>query len=213
MIDWATCSAVESSREVVSGAWVFRGTRVPIAAMFENLESGATLADFIQWFPGVSVEQAKAVLEHAAQGSLSPAWMRILFDQGTPAPLRALLVGHDVTTAYERGWSRLQNAELLAVADEQYFEALITTDRNLRYQQNLSGRAIAIVVLSTTSWPRIQLAANLIVAALASLPSGGYAEVEIPWRSTKADAGEGLGSGALVTNRKDALSSARRLMY
>lgn len=73
MIDWSTCNAVESSPDVVSGAWVFRGTRVPIAALFENLESGASLAEFVQWFPGVSLEQAKRVLEHAAQGSLTAA--------------------------------------------------------------------------------------------------------------------------------------------
>ena len=73
MIDWSTCPAVESHPDVVSGAWVFRGTRVPIAALFENLEGGATLADFVHWFPGVSEEQAKRVLEHAAQGSLAPA--------------------------------------------------------------------------------------------------------------------------------------------
>ena len=73
MIDWPTCQAVESNRDVVSGAWVFRGTRLPIAALFENLESGATLAEFVEWFPGVSLAQAKAVLEHAELGSLAPA--------------------------------------------------------------------------------------------------------------------------------------------
>jgi uncharacterized protein (DUF433 family) len=73
MIDWSTCSAVESHPDVVSGAWVFRGTRVPIAALFENLEGGATLMDFVAWFPGVTLEQAKRVLEHAAHGSLAPA--------------------------------------------------------------------------------------------------------------------------------------------
>ena len=73
MIDWSTCQVVESHPDVVSGAWVFRGTRVPIAALFENLEGGATLADFVDWFPGVSEALAKRVLEHAAQGSLAPA--------------------------------------------------------------------------------------------------------------------------------------------
>jgi uncharacterized protein (DUF433 family) len=73
MIDWSSCPAVESHPDVYSGAWVFTGTRVPIAALFENLESGATLAEFIEWFPGVEFEQAKRVLEHAAQGSLTAA--------------------------------------------------------------------------------------------------------------------------------------------
>ena len=67
MIDWSTCAAVERYPDRVSGAWVFRGTRVPVAALFENLEDGAQLADFVRWFPGVTIEQARVVLEHAAQ--------------------------------------------------------------------------------------------------------------------------------------------------
>ena len=67
MIDWTTCSAVQRDPERVSGAWVFRGTRVPVAALFENLEDGAQLSEFLEWFPGVTLEQARAVLEHAAR--------------------------------------------------------------------------------------------------------------------------------------------------
>jgi uncharacterized protein (DUF433 family) len=73
MIDWSTCAAVERDPERVSGAWVFRGTRVPVAALFENLEDGAPVAQFIEWFPGVTLEQARAVLEHAALSALAPA--------------------------------------------------------------------------------------------------------------------------------------------
>ena len=73
MIDWSTCPAVERSPERVSGAWVFRGTRVPVAALFENLEDGALVSQFVEWFPGVSIEQARAVLEHAARSALAPA--------------------------------------------------------------------------------------------------------------------------------------------
>ncbi len=73
MIDWSTCPAVECHPDVLSGAWVFRSSRVPVAALFENLEAGATLAEFVQWFPGVSLEQAKSVLEHAARSSLAAA--------------------------------------------------------------------------------------------------------------------------------------------
>lgn len=71
LIDWSTCPAVERTPELVSGAWVFRGTRVPVAALFENLEDGAQVSEFVQWFPGVSLEQARAVLEHAAQSTLT----------------------------------------------------------------------------------------------------------------------------------------------
>ena len=67
MLDWSTCPAVERDPQKVSGAWVFRGTRVPVSALFENLEGGATVDQFLQWFPGVTREQTDAVLEHAAR--------------------------------------------------------------------------------------------------------------------------------------------------
>jgi uncharacterized protein (DUF433 family) len=67
MIDWSSCLAVERDPERVSGAWVFRGTRVPVTALFQNLEDGAQVSDFIVWFPGVTLEQVRAVLEHAAR--------------------------------------------------------------------------------------------------------------------------------------------------
>ena len=66
MSHWSTCPAVDRDPEKVSGAWLFRGTRVPVAALFENLEDGAQLSDFVAWFPGVTLEQARAVLEHVA---------------------------------------------------------------------------------------------------------------------------------------------------
>jgi uncharacterized protein (DUF433 family) len=67
MSNWSICSAVERDPQKVSGMWVFRGTRVPVAALFENLEDGAQLADFLAWFPGVTEQQARAVLEHVAR--------------------------------------------------------------------------------------------------------------------------------------------------
>ena len=73
MIDWSTCSAVERDPKRVSGAWVFRGTRVPIAALFENLEHGADVSKFVEWYPGVSAQQAREVLEHAARSALASA--------------------------------------------------------------------------------------------------------------------------------------------
>ena len=106
--------------------------------------------------------------------------MRILFDQGTPVPLRQSLTHHEVTTAYEREWSRLKNGELLETAEEQGFEVLITTDSNLRYQQDLRSRRIAVVVLSTPSWPRIQRAIATVVSAVDAASQGSYTEVEIP---------------------------------
>lgn len=70
MLDWTTCRAVERNPEKLSGAWVFRGTRVPVSALFANLEGGATVDEFMEWFPGVTREQVNLVLEHAA-GSLA----------------------------------------------------------------------------------------------------------------------------------------------
>ena len=69
MIDWSTCEYVQQSSERVSGVWVFEGTRVPVSALFENLEDGAQINEFVEWFPGVSIEQVKGVLEHAARSS------------------------------------------------------------------------------------------------------------------------------------------------
>lgn len=71
MIDWSSCAAVERDPSRVSGAWVFRSTRVPVAALFENLEDAASVNDFVQWFPGVTAEQVRAVLEHAARSSMA----------------------------------------------------------------------------------------------------------------------------------------------
>ena len=73
MIDWSTCPAVERDPARVSGAWVFRGTRVQVAALFENLEDDASVHDFLGWFPGVTADQARAVLDHAARSALEAA--------------------------------------------------------------------------------------------------------------------------------------------
>jgi uncharacterized protein (DUF433 family) len=67
MIDWTSCAAVERNPGHVSGAWVFRGTRAPVEALFQNLEDGASAADFVRWFPGVTADQVRVVLEHAAR--------------------------------------------------------------------------------------------------------------------------------------------------
>lgn len=69
MLDWTTCPAVECDPAKLSGAWVFRGTRVPVSALFENLEGGATVEQFLSWFPGVGRAQVDAVLEHAARSA------------------------------------------------------------------------------------------------------------------------------------------------
>jgi len=106
--------------------------------------------------------------------------VRILLDQGTPVPLRHELTRHQVSTTYELGWSELNNGELLDAAESGGFAVLVTTDSNLRYQQNLAARKIAIVVLLTTSWPRIRKALPSIADAIDAAKPGSYAEVGIP---------------------------------
>lgn len=101
--------------------------------------------------------------------------MRILFDQGTPVPLREHFPGHGVVTAYEKGWSTLRNGELLALA-EAHFDVLVTTDRNLRFQQDVAARKLAIVVLPTTSWPRLRPVATRIAEFVEAAPPGRISE-------------------------------------
>jgi len=103
--------------------------------------------------------------------------MKVLFDQGTPVPLRSFLTGHEVKTVHELGWSELKNGELLVRAEVQ-FDAFVTTDQNLRYQQNLSGRTLAILVLPTTSWPRIRVMTDLLLSEVNALRSGDYREIQ-----------------------------------
>lgn len=105
--------------------------------------------------------------------------MKILFDQGTPVPLRRHLKEHEVTTTYEEGWSALSNGDLLKAAEGSGDEIFITTDQNLVYQQNLRDRRIAIVVLLSTSWPKINLRVDEISAIINAITVGSYVEIPI----------------------------------
>ncbi len=106
--------------------------------------------------------------------------MKILFDQGTPVPLRNSLSGHTVQTAYEISWQELENGALIDSAEREGFDLLITTDQNLRYQQNLAGRRLAILVLKSTSWPRIRAHLSVIVSSVDQVGPGTYQEISIP---------------------------------
>jgi predicted nuclease of predicted toxin-antitoxin system len=106
--------------------------------------------------------------------------MKLLFDQGTPVPLRNHLPNHIVETAYEKGWNNLKNGDLLTMAEAEGFDVLVTTDQNLRYQQNLSGRKFGVLVLLTTNWPRIKKDAALVVQAIDNLHPGSYEEIDFP---------------------------------
>ena len=103
--------------------------------------------------------------------------MRVLFDQGVPAPLRSAFVGiATVETAFERGWSTLRNGELKAKADKS-FDVFITTDKTLRYQQNLASRKIAIVVLPTTQWPALRVRADETARIATDASTGAFIEI------------------------------------
>jgi hypothetical protein len=106
--------------------------------------------------------------------------VRVLFDQGTPVPLRMHLGSHQIETAFERGWNTSKNGELLIVAESDGFEVFLTTDNNIRHPQNLGGRRIGIVVLSSTSWPRIQKALPAVKDVIETVSPGSIKEVEIP---------------------------------
>ena len=95
-------------------------------------------------------------------------------------PLRRSLVGHEIVTAFEREWGTLQNGELLSAAEAAGFAAIVTTDQNLRYQQNLPMRQLAVLVLMTTDWRRIRQHIDHVVTAVERLTPGDYVELSFP---------------------------------
>jgi hypothetical protein len=107
--------------------------------------------------------------------------MRILFDHSTPAPLRYALTNHVVVEAVERGWETLENGALLDAAEAEGFEAFVTAVKNIRNQQNLAGRRIAVVILGDAQWPVLRQHVDRVVDAL-RVDASSYIEVEIPVR-------------------------------
>jgi hypothetical protein len=106
--------------------------------------------------------------------------MLILFDHGTPRSIARWLHGHVVVEAIARGWDRLANGALLKEAEEAGFDLLLSTDKNIQYQQNLKGRQIAIVILGNSQRPAVHRYIHRVVAAVNAATPGSYAEVEIP---------------------------------
>ena len=106
--------------------------------------------------------------------------MLILFDQTTPVPIRAYLQRHTVRTAAQQGWDKLKNGDLLTAAEQAGFDLLLTTDKNLRYQQNLTGRRLAILVLGRQQWPQLRPYAQRVVEAINTATQGSYMEIAIP---------------------------------
>src|SRR5271166_2894982 len=107
-------------------------------------------------------------------------WMLILFDHVTPSGIARFLPAHTVIKAKDRGWDTLTNGDLLAEAERGGFDVLLTADKNMRYQQNLRGRRIALVVLSTPQWPVVRLHLGRVAAAVSAATPGSYIEVDLP---------------------------------
>lgn len=120
------------------------------------------------------------VLRPPSQGTNPASCVKIILDQNITEYVRDLLPGHSVKHASEMGWSRISNGDLLDAAERAGFEVLLTADQNLKFQQNLTGRRIAILVLSTNRWPTIEKSADRILLALEGLAPGGYVEVALP---------------------------------
>jgi PIN like domain len=114
---------------------------------------------------------------------------RILLDHNVPRPLRRALPGHEVRTTAEMGWERLTNGELLDAAEREGFEVFVTGDQNIRQQQDLSRRRIALVVLSTTYWPTVRARLDRIASAVTAAAPGTYAEVELETVRTRRPRG------------------------
>ena len=100
--------------------------------------------------------------------------MRILLDEDTPRPVRRILTGHDVRTVPEMGWNGYTNGQLLSEAERAGFEALITGDRSLPFQQNLAGRNIAVIIFSTNAWPIIRTQPQTVQRAVANASPGAF---------------------------------------
>jgi hypothetical protein len=103
--------------------------------------------------------------------------MRILFDEGTPWPLRSFLIGHDVSTAKREGWAGVENGFLIEAAETAGFDVIISTDKNIRYQQNISARKITILVLTRPQWPELKLIIANVVDAINTAIPGFYKEI------------------------------------
>jgi len=180
MINWSTCTAVERDPQRVSGAWVFRGTRVPVAALFENLEDGAQVSQFVQWFPGVSLEQVRAVRStksrphtnaagQSSRTSRIPARAPVLPDQTVRAPKRE--PAHSA--------QHVRAANCLTPQNKMGLRYLSRPIRTSGISRTLARDALQLFVLTSTSWLRIQNDITAVVRAVHGASPGSYAEVQI----------------------------------
>ena len=102
--------------------------------------------------------------------------MKVLLDACVPRPLRKFLAAHTVQTAQEMGWGKLKNGALLQAVEPE-FDAFLTSDQNLKYQQNITGRTLSILVLPTNDWPMLKHIGDKIAAKAATLKPGDFVEM------------------------------------
>jgi hypothetical protein len=107
--------------------------------------------------------------------------MKIPFDNGVPKPIARSLTRHEVTFARQIGWHELENGELISRAERAGYAVLLSTDKNIRYQQNLLGRRIALVVLGNSQWPFVRQHLDKIADVVSNAAPGSYCEVDIPF--------------------------------
>lgn len=106
--------------------------------------------------------------------------MKVLFDNGTPKPIALALTNHEVAFARKIGWHEYENGKLIQQAEEAGFDVLLSTDKNIRYQQNLKDRRIALVILGNSRWPLVKHYLEAIAEAVDTVQPGGYIEIDIP---------------------------------
>ena len=155
-IDWSQCQHVESVPNRVSGAWVIKGTRVPAQAVVDNAKDGFTAEQIATEIFELPIERVRGVLRFAKIASPS------------------LLPGHDVRTVPEMGWTAFSNGQLLDEAERAGFDAIVTGDQNFVTQQSLTGRSIAVVVLSTKRWATIRAHPQRVQRAVATASPGTF---------------------------------------
>ena len=180
MTDWETCPAVE--RDPGKCGWGLGLSRHPCAGqrVIRESQRRGDAGPVPRVVPRRS--ERTSCCRPGACGPVADSGqpgMKVLFDQGTPVPLRRSLPGHAVDTAFERGWGTLRNGDLLNRAEAAGYDLLITTDQQLPHQQNLSGRRLAILVLRSTSWPRIQAHVRTIRERIGRMQPGEYQELAI----------------------------------
>jgi uncharacterized protein (DUF433 family) len=147
LIDWSRCSVLESKPDTQGGAWVFRGTRVPVTAILRNIGE-MSVPELSQKFSTVRPEQITGLLVHSAERRVRALGMRVLLDENLPQRLRLYLPPHQVfttaylfTTAYQ-GWAGLSNGALVAWGEAQAFDVLATADQGLNYRRtSLAARS------------------------------------------------------------------------